>query len=675
MSLNKIFSISIFKKGRIKNYILTHSDYLYFLMLYFVFNFFFINKFFPITEGWFQDYARYMMEGQFPYRDFYVPVPPGFIYLVKLLRSFFGDIFIYYRIYGLLERMVLVSLVFFMFKRLFSGKVLFIAVFTGSVMYIANLQDIFYSYYQTSFLFAILVLYSIICMFEQYNYKDVYFWSFVYGSCSACSFLFKQTIGSLLPIALGFIFIMVTFRRNLKKTLICCGISTTSAIVILGLVAYVLSVNNALIPCIEQIFLGAQSKGSFQNIFFGFISRMITEASVIFILIYLTIIICFYVYQRYSFEPIKILCMSLISILGFAIVTFSFVLPLMRESDNRVVILLCFLLFTILTLSSYLYNLYNNKHKSLLLFGIVFVTLFVFLLFIKPEIFTEWCFNAIGIRQSIIPSVFLISFLWWIYEFYDLSRFGFRLSYNTNIKAIKLFVLSASFVIMYTHSLSYIVEEHGTLLIAVLLLGQLLSAHVVNLKFEFLLKSITVLYCFLSIFIIFVQKSSFPYYWWGVNTLPPISKSKCLYQDPNLIHFYGDQLSVTEMNKIYSFIEKNKRFDDKLYTFPHINYFNVMSSLDSPTFAKVHYFDVCPDFVVEKDLKKKKKTPPKFVLIQTLEEWEWKFHEKVFRSGRKSAQRKIIEYYKSQIDNDNYKLIKKFRIGNSDEILLLMLNS
>ena len=98
-----------------------------------------------------------------------------------------------------------------------------------------------------------------------------------------------------------------------------------------------------------------------------------------------------------------------------------------------------------------------------------------------------------------------------------------------------------------------------------------------------------------------------------MNVLSPIFESKIEYNDPNLKGLFGNTMSVNALNRIYSLIEVNKRTGDTMYTFPHINYFNVMSGLNSPTFAKVHYFDVCPDFIIERDLEALRENPPKFV--------------------------------------------------------------
>lgn len=633
-----------------------------FLLIYSVFNLLLINKFFPITEGWFQDYARYMMAGQVPYRDFYVPVPPGFLYLNELLRYFFGDVFLYYRIYGFLERLVLVTIVFFLFKRLYNEKLLFISLLTGSVIYIANIQDIFYGYYQTSFLFSMLVLVAVVKMYENYDSKPVYYWSILFGAFSVISFLFKQTIGVLLPIFLESAFVVLTIKRDWRKTIACGLASFFSAIIILGVVGYIFTNDNALLPCIEQIFLGAKSKGSLSGVFFNFIPRMITKHSIQTFLASGAMFLCYYIYSHVNRKIYKNACISLLVLIEYGIIYNSFFRFIDFHSLNILKSIMCVLIIIVFLIISYFTLRCQSTVNSVLFISAVLFACFFTIQHSRLSAFNYM--DARNARQSLIYLMFFINLVWLLYEFYRLIRC--EIHYN---QAIKFLILCASFGIMYAHGLSAIVEDHGTLLIVTLLLCELLS---VNIAFENFIKSGIVYFCVLTILCVFIQKCNLPYHWWGVNALHPIREAKYEYKDPNLAGIIGDKASVNELNRIYELVSSLKKDGDTMYTFPHINYFNVMCGLDSPTFAKVHYFDVCPDYMIDKDLEQLKAKPPTFVLIQNFDENAWKIHEDVFRDGKLSAQRKIIEHYHLQILQKKYKMVDSFKIGNSEIIIFLM---
>lgn len=51
--------------------------------------------------GWWQYMAWRMQEGDLPYKDFFLYVPPYFVLLTRFLYSFFENNFIFYTIAGL----------------------------------------------------------------------------------------------------------------------------------------------------------------------------------------------------------------------------------------------------------------------------------------------------------------------------------------------------------------------------------------------------------------------------------------------------------------------------------------------------------------------------------------------------------------------------------------------
>lgn len=655
----------------IRKFLKKHEILFLILLIYLFFHLFLINGFFPITEGWFQDYARYIMQGEVPYRDFYVPIPPGFLFLIKLLRSIFGDIFLYYRIYGIIERCILVTIVYFIFRRLYPDNSLFIALLTGSVIYTANVQDIFYGYHQSSFFVSVIVLYVIIRMHEEFNGNRVYLWSMAFGILSVCAFIFKQTIGGLLPITLLCVFTLLNFKKDKRKTIYCDLISVAFALLLLLLIGIMLSLHNAFIPCIKQIFIGAQSKGDFINIFIGFIPRMIKNLNTNVIVFFSFLFLLYVIIQQNNSIKIKKLCSFLITMVEVAVLYESFFKYfVLLRLESRISLIMVLVYTLVILFSSYIYVKSNKDFNFFVIMTSLFLLGFFLISSYRIDSFMSFSMYVRNTRQSLIYCMFFINIIWIIIKLFQLFDSGLVYS-----EAVKLFILSASFSIMYAHGLSHIIEDHGTLLIVVFLVCQFLSVKKTSyFNFSYVIKTGIVAYCLLTVFCIFSQKLSIPYIWWGVNALPPVIESKYKYEDPNLKGILGNKDSVQKMNEIYELIEKNKKNNDTMFTFPHINYFNVMSGLNSPTFSKVHYFDVCPDFVIERDLKILKEAPPEFVVIQNFDKDVWDFHENVFRNGKQSFQRKIIEFYRLEVKSKRYKLLKHFKIAASNGIFVLRKN-
>ena len=109
-----------------------------------------------------------------------------------------------------------------------------------------------------------------------------------------------------------------------------------------------------------------------------------------------------------------------------------------------------------------------------------------------------------------------------------------------------------------------------------------------------------------------------------------------------------------------------------MYSFPHINYFNVMAGLPSPTFGKVDYFDVAPDNLAIRDADLIRQQPPTFLVWMQLTDDEWNAHEATFRGGRESGQRELQRTFEQLKVSGKYRSLGRFTVGESDPIDIYM---
>lgn len=142
------------------------------------------------------------------------------------------------------------------------------------------------------------------------------------------------------------------------------------------------------------------------------------------------------------------------------------------------------------------------------------------------------------------------------------------------------------------------------------------------------------------------------------------------YTDPLLVGITGDEAQTQVLNEIYELIQTNKRDGDTMYTFPHINYFNVMANLNSPTFCKVHYFDVCSDEQAILDANTLQQKLPTFIVWQEFTENEWATHEAIFRGGNLSGQRQLRDVVDKYTKNGTYILLGVFEFNYADPIYI-----
>lgn len=242
---------------------------------------------------------------------------------------------------------------------------------------------------------------------------------------------------------------------------------------------------------------------------------------------------------------------------------------------------------------------------------------------------------------------------------------------NLLIDKIKFLLILSAWTNMYIHGMSAVIEDHGTILLFSIFFSTMLTYKTYCTFFKNLC---VVFFCLGNIFAVDVQRCTLPYHWWGVGASPSIYLSKYKYSDPNLRGYYGEKKMVDTMNSIYEIIKRNKHEGDTCYSFPHINYFNVMSELPSPTFAKVNYFDVCPDNVASFDAKMLLNNPPTFIIWQDLSEDVWRIHEQLFRNGKRSGQRDIQDVVKGKIAQGKYIMLGKFILYQSDPVFIYGLN-
>lgn len=660
----------------IKNYRYLHLFLPLFclLLVVFLFNFPLVNKFFPATEGWFQDYARYINQGYIPYKDFYCPVSVGFLWVVTTLSHIFGDSFIVLRYYGLIERILFAAITFVLIHKVYSDRVSTFAVFTALIIYISNWQDIFNSYYQSALLFAFVAVYFCVKMLENPLESNKY--AVCFGILSALSFFMKQNVGPIFALIIGCATAFLLYRKiGWQKVAIIGAISLASALAVISVMVVYLHSIGALLPFLDSVFKGASSKGSIYKIFFGFFDKMNHPKTWIVlgsIAVWLALDQLLAHYRTKFANALVYYCVAgFYLFLPLAYFYKYFVLAklwLVPDEGTILKWLFGIIIFAFLVFQLCRYMDYDKLNKkSQIIWYSSFSMLYVGMIWlINREAFTNIGFLFVwGNRQILSFALFYCLSGWIIYAIFKNSR-------SDELKdKIKLLLLIVAWTNLYIHSMSNVIEDHGTLLLYALVFAELLST---RLQFNTYKNYVVVIFCIANIFVVDVQRHNFPYYWWGVNAISNVYSAKYSFKDPKLKGFLGERKYVQTMNNIYDLVNDNKRQGDSMYTFPHINYFNVMGDLNAPTFAKVHYFDVCPDNVAVSDARILKNTKPTFIVWMELPEQVWGLHEKLFRAGNRSGQRIIKKVIEAKVNSGDYTLLGKYILGASNPVYIYGIN-
>jgi len=632
------------------------------IIIYLLFNILLFSGFFSITEGWFQDYSRYIEQGGFPYKDFYCHIGPVYVCLFTLVCRLCGYSFFIIRIFGIIERVIILAFIYLISRRVFDRIISFVSVLTGAVIYTSNFQDIFYGYYQTSFLFVILSLFLFIKCYDNFNSeKKCFFYSIIFGLNCGLTFLIKQNTGFIFAFVMGLLFLVINGKENIKRSLCLMLTSFLCALVESVVVFLILAFNGALIPFFEQIINGASSKGSIYTIFFGRIPQMVSGDVLWFVayglFFFLIFLICNRRKENSIFKTINYVfsVLAVIFIIAIAHLYFFKFFFIDTKSSIAIIISLLILLFFLYVIR------YAKKYNELIFYFINIIFFIIYFFYIISVNSLKINYLAIHEkRQVLLFSLFFLNtfVIFWLF-----------LRKKNETSELRKILYVASLLLMYIHSMSGVLEDHGCWLIITLVIGEALSVK----SFCYEIKNIFIyIMSVLIVLSVFIQKADYPYHWWGVNDVASIYSAKFNYKDPLLKGLKGSKSSTEVINEIYDTLNYEKSEGDSLFCFPHINYFNVSQNMNSPTLAKVHYFDVCSDKTAVNDALILSKNPPDFIIWMDMSEDEWIFHEEYFRSGEKSGQRELKKWYNTVTESGEYVLLGKYNIDYSDPIYVWM---
>ena len=185
-------------------------------ILIIVYNFIWIDKTYTMSEGWAQFYNGLIDQGKIPYKDFYYYMP--FLNLWEdyvLWKLSFGYVLIY-RILRLLERVIIIELMYFILQKRISPYIAGIGCFLTCILESASLYDLGGDYNQGSQLWIVLIcslLLKYVDFSKKKNEKYKFLCTIGIGFCGGITVLIKQP----LALACGITYLLLLFLLVLLK--------------------------------------------------------------------------------------------------------------------------------------------------------------------------------------------------------------------------------------------------------------------------------------------------------------------------------------------------------------------------------------------------------------------------------------------------------------------------
>jgi hypothetical protein len=580
------------------------------------------NRFMPPQEGWFNAFSRRILSGEMPYRDFYLFLQPIYPYIMAALNAVFGYDFMVFRVYGIFERLFLVSMVYLVCRRMFRPWVSALATIAGLALYWSFNADVIYSYYQLSLALALLSLWLLLKHFdEEKPFKKLGYIALAGISCSL-SFMVKQTLGLAFPFVAVILIVLKSVKTKgssgqLAKTLAVFAAGYASIIALFTV--FFLS-TNSFDAYISQVYLGTSSKGSIVGILFGSMSIILENHLDWTILFAVLLVACAIVYvattrlaqkrKRYSSA---------------------------RQQREDRYMWPALILLSLLTLVLPYFFLSSLEKTDLAGAGLF------------------------DLKRSLVYALFVVSIILGVYYLY-------RTVFKSTSYIPELAVAGTSFTIMYVHGFSGVIEEHSTILIFAFVIGIALSyegiMNAAKRAAVILLVSIIMLVCS-------VQRMTWPYEWWGWRE-PSIRTATTTVDIPMMSGLYMSESTASMYQRVYDALKGRIGDGDYLYTFPHIKVFDNIFGTIPHTFADVHYWDVCPDATAIADSTVLGANPPEAIVYMDLPEEAWEVHERLFRDGAQSGQREIEQFVEYGIQSGQYTVVDEIPALGDARILVLL---
>ncbi len=612
-----------------------------------IYNLCFFNRFFPFSEGWYTFLAQNLSDGLVLYRDIPFVLPPVYPLFVKCFISIFGESLIYLRILGLVNIVLISQFTFLLYKQFFNNKTAAVSTMFTMVLFSASIVFMSYDYYPFYIMLATAGAWLLVKSVNNFTQGKAFaVYGILAGILAALAFLTRQNSGMFtmaLPIAAACFIALCRggFRQALR---IAIPYVAGSAFVFAVLAGWLIR-NDALNQFIQQVFFSAaSSKGSLLVILFGWmghldfpLNRVVGASFALGLIAFLPQILN--VFNKSAFASrlyARIKQYKAPAVLGKLSAPFKELFKILNKEPSLCVIFAAAVICVLLAFFA------QVKFGKPLFREVLFVTLSVVLNALLILIIA-----AAGIFKNKLAAIN--------------DRYGKKLY-------PRFVILAFSFALIWGIGTSYAAASYGTYLFTGLILGYILSKYSGH---KFLLNAVLIILFILPCGYFAKEKAQNIYDWHGLGG-DSITESKYTIDNKYLKGIYTSKKKKQIIQTIVPAIQKYTDGDDKIFVFSQIPIFYTLSQRKAMTNTVVNWFDVCPDDWARKDKEIIKNNPPKIILYDYMGEEVINIHETLFRNGKRSAQREILEMFDEFVDDGLYIIVLNPKIPVSHNMRLLV---
>lgn len=632
----------------------------------------YFNSVLPVSEGWGIYYVELLNRGQFPYRDFAYYLPPLNLLIEWVLWKLSFGYMLVFRGWYLLQRLLIVALLYKLMTKWFQPRYVWIACLAGACLGSASVYDLCGDYNQTQTLFIVLLAYLVSKFLDQdgaekgvYKFRNKRKYIFFSGILLSLMLLLKQSLG-LAAIIVCFAFLvaycLIFHDRAFGQY---CAATATGAAIPLLVCCAVLTLNGAFLPFLTQYFGMAGAKGGVGTILLSPLNFVSLNSMILFcigvllalvgrklqaqpgkynqvVFSLVTCVLVLMVYQTYSGQIIAAaetilnywqLEMAYVALVLFSIFacTCTVVPNLKRVSAWNYVLPVCALLFAALVC------VLINSNFSCSEF------------FYRTGLFA----STAGLLQYFARYLLIAALAYYIFDY----RKAERKIFPEAALALFLCALVDIFACNMTSAGDPIQREMFTTIpiFVILLFSYKLP------KWDKVKNYIICLSCVFVCFLCMLQKYTGAYNWWGSSEMYFLRDRTETVEIDALAGFRLSEQKALEYEQITRIIQENGDPDSTVWGFPHVKIFNILTNhynVDDP--VPVLFYDVCSDEMAEQEVEWLRQSPPDFVIWCDIPDCI-EAHEITFRNGGRLVQRDIIDWF-IEAKSNNY--VQVGQVGN-----------
>lgn len=625
-----------------------------------IFSSYYVRSVVMPQNGWWHYFAYRMSQGDVLYKDIFVFIPPYFPFLTRILYFFFGNHFLLYMLFvGFPIKIICILILYLIICRLVRPCYALLSIMFGACLSSTYLTDVWYDYNPVLMLPALLASYFIMRYYENLDIttKKKYIYSCLLGIVIAILLLSKQSLG----ITYGFIsFIMlIVLHVKHKEDKIVFSLGSYIGGIILGAIPAIIyfTKNNCWSDFFYCMKIATGAKGGSDGLLTHLVEVMSSKASwgiaVAFLIIVLINEKNDIIKFDYKWKKVISLVMEILIIFDLVYIFKSFIgsyVNYFSSIPKMMILLLGVILFVILFLIEYRFHFIskNIAMSEIIVFAIVNIML---LLLTKVDLhYIQDVYNQLSVMNVRRLFLEILSYIFVVIYIKDLIVY-FIGKQEKRISSVLMFE-----TLVVVHFFTGIVSTSTLEELFAVMYMPFAIAYIfkIHLPFEKMKNGLIIASCVVTIPLCLICKIYIPYDWQGWRQ-PSITSDLIKCDVEGLEGYYVTEKENEDFVNIVNLIEENTSGGDEVYQFANIPLFNVLTNKKIPAYGAISWFDVCPDKVAENDAKKLHENNPKVVIWHNMSEDEWDFLESVFRGGNRSGQRKILEFYQTDVMN-NYDL-------------------